>query len=134
MDWEFYLEKLWYKILYLAGTIIYLIQLNKLNKELLWWFNSEDYFKMVAYDNYAALKFFVGALIFLFLGGVILYIEFKNGKEGYDNVKEMVIAAVTILIVFILLITIIEFITIPILKAIFICAMTIVGFGAAIIS
>ena len=133
MDWKFYLEKLWYKILYLAGTIIYLIQLNKLNKELLL-FNSEDYFQMVAYDDYAALKFFVGALIFLFLGGVILYIEFKNGKEGYDNVKEMVIAVVTILIVFILLITIIEFITIPILKAIFFCAMAFVGFGAAILS
>ncbi len=133
MDWEFYLEKLWYKILYLAGTIIYLIQLNKLNKELLW-FNSEDYFKMVAYDDYAALKFFVGALIFLFLGGVILYIEFKNWKEGYDSVKEMAIAVVTILVVIILLITIIQFITIPILKAIFICALTVVGFCAVFIS
>ena len=133
MDWKFYLEKLWYKILYMVGTIIYLIQLNKLNKELLM-FNSEHYFKMVAYDNYAALKFFAGALIFLFFGGVILYIEFKNGKEGYDSVKEMVIAVVTILVVIILLITIIKFITIPILKAIFICAMTFVGFGAAIIS
>lgn len=133
MDWKFYLEKLWYKILYLAGTIIYLMQLNKLNKELLL-FNSGDYFKMVAYDDYAALKFFVGALIFLFLGGVILYIEFKIWKEGYDSVKEMVIAAASILVVIILLIAIIQFITIPILKAIFICAMTIVGFGAAIIS
>lgn len=133
MDWKFYLEKLWYKILYLAGTIIYLMKLNKLNKELLL-FNSGDYFKMVAYDDYAALKFFVGALIFLFLGGVILYIEFKSGKEGYDSVKEMVIAAASILVVIILLIAIIQFITIPILKAIFICAMTIVGFGAAIIS
>lgn len=133
MDWEFYFKELWYKILYLVGTIIYLISLNRLNEELLS-LNGKDYFELAAYDNYAAVKYFFGALFLLFFGGVILYIEFKKLKEGYDSVKELVIIAVSILMVLLLLGLIIKFIAIPILKIIFFCVMAVVGVGVAVAS
>ncbi len=35
MDWIYYLKKLWYKIIYVLFVIIYIIRLDKLNKQLL---------------------------------------------------------------------------------------------------
>lgn len=125
MNWKFYFGELWYKILYMICTIIYLINLNKLNNVLLS-LDGKGYFELATYDNCAALKYFVVALVLLLVGVGILYIEFKKFKAGYDSVQEFVVIVVSSLMVVVLLILIIKFIAIPIFQIILCCVATIV--------
>lgn len=56
MDWIYYLKKLWYKIIYVLFVIIYIIRLDKLNKQLL----QKDFdssFSLLKYNDYEPVSF-----------------------------------------------------------------------------
>ena len=128
MDWKFYVERLWYKVLYGIVVIIYLVRLNDLNKEILLQHLQDDPFATVQYNDYAPLKYFGLAVILFVAGCIILYIEIRMVKEGMvDELREIVITVLTFIICLILLGLIIKFITIPILKAILMCVFLIIG-------
>ena len=73
MDWIYYLKKLWYKIIYVLFVIIYIIRLDKLNKQLL----QKDFdssFSLLKYNDYEPVSFFVIAM-FLMLLAIIFIIK-----------------------------------------------------------
>lgn len=134
MNWEYYVEKIWYKILYLLGVIFYLIKLNNLNQKLLLK-NIDDSLDIIQYDNYAALKFFGVAFILILIGIGILCKEFSDLKIGRDwdagleDLHDIAISIITILVVIILMLLILDFIMVPILRAILTCAGVLIGIG-----
>lgn len=136
MNFEYYLEKLWYKILYLIVVIVYLVNLNKLNQELQSQ-NISNAIKIVEYNNYAALKFFGVAVILILIGIYILCKEISDmrvGRDwdaGLDDFKDIIISIFTIALVIGLIILILKYIMIPILRAILTCAAIALGVGYA---
>ena len=116
----------WYKIIYVAAVIIYLFFLNGFNHKLLK-YNFENSFKLIEYDDYIALKFFAVALIFIFIGVVIICIDIKKLRIGLEDIVEIVSTIIFIVVLFIMITLIIHFIMIPILQAILTCALLVVG-------
>lgn len=124
MDFKDYFEKLWYKIIYALSVIVYLVFLNKLNKELLSYSFSSS-FDLLAYNEHAALKYFGIAVILFGIGCYLIYREIRSFRMELDYFEEMIIAICTIAVIIILLILIIVFIDNPILRAILTAALTI---------
>ena len=102
----------WYKIIYVAAVIIYLFFLNGFNHKLLKC-NLENSFKLIEYDDYIALKFFAVALIFIFIGVVIICIDIKKLRIGLEDIVEIVSTIIFIVVLFIMITLIIHFIMIP---------------------
>lgn len=126
MDFKYYAEKLWYKVIYLAGVIIYLIRLNQLNHELLIQ-NFETPFMLLAYNNYVALQYFVAGVIFFAIGCILLHQEGKRLTRGLEDFREIMIAIVTIIVVLLLIVLIFLFIDNPILRAVMFAVLVIFG-------
>lgn len=128
MDWNFYIKRLWYKVLYWIVVIVYLVCLNDLNNKILLHHLQDDPFATVQYNDYAAIKFFLIAVVLFVVGCIISYMEVRKIKEGLlDEFREIVITILTLVICIILLVLIIKFITIPILRAILMCVFFIIG-------
>lgn len=122
---RYYVEKLWYKLIYSILTIIYLIKLNIFNKELI--AQNLEAFDLLIYKDYCALKYFLFAVVFFMLGAIIIYSEIKRIKEYSENIRDILISVASMIIVFILLILIIALINNPILKAILTVLLVAVG-------
>lgn len=113
-----YVKFLLIEEIYSIVTAIYLVKLNKLNKVL----SSERFdesIRLLAYNNWEPMKYFVIALCLFVLGGCIIlrrvnYVRFKKLYFG-----EMVSVLVAVMIMLILLILLFIFINNPILRAIF---------------
>lgn len=121
-----FLKTQWYKIVYVVAVIIYLFFLNGLNHKLLR-YNFENSFKLIEYDDYIALKFFVFAVIFIFIGAVIICIDIKRLRIGLENMVEIVSTLIFIVVLALMITLIIHFIMVPILQAILTCALLVVG-------
>ena len=127
---KYYVGKLWYKVIYLFGVLVYLFNLNKCNKELLAQ-NFDSAFALLAYKDYVALKFFGMALGLFAVGCYLIYQEGRELKSGLEDFREIIIAFCTIIVVVVLLILIIEFIDNPILQAVLTAVLAVVGVAAA---
>ena len=121
-----FLKTQWYKIVYVIAVIIYLFFLNGLNNKLLR-YNFENSFKLIEYDDYIALKFFAFAVIFIFIGAVIICIDIKRLRIGLENMVEIVSTLIFIVVLALMITLIIHFIMVPILQAILTCALLVVG-------
>lgn len=121
-----YVEKLWYKIIYGIGVFIYIIILNNFNKELLG-HRFESPFRLLAYEDYAPIKYFVVALILCLFGIILICKEIQQLKSEDKSFEEITLSIFTLIIVGILLLVIIKCISIPILKAILCSISVIVG-------
>lgn len=122
MKWNYYLKYLWYKILYIIFAVIYLMQLNILNKKLLF-YDFKSSFELLAYDQYKPIVYFVLALCMSAIGVILIIREFIRWKrtdifsEEVD-ITDIIISVVFIVVTIIIIILIIKFISIPILRAI----------------
>ena len=121
-----FLKTQWYKIVYVVAVIIYLIFLNGLNHKLMR-YNFENSFKLIEYDDYIALKFFAFAVIFIFIGAVIICIDIKRLRIGLEDMVEIVSTLIFIVVLALMITLIIHFIMVPILQAILTCALLVVG-------
>lgn len=121
-----FLKIQWYKIVYVIAVIIYLFFLNGLNYKLLR-YNFENSFKLIEYDDYIALKFFAFAVIFIFIGAVIICIDIKRLRIGLEDMVEIVSTLIFIVVLALMITLIIHFIMVPILQAILTCALLVVG-------
>lgn len=126
MDLKYYAEKLWYKIIYLMVVIVYLICLNRLNHVLLM-HHFETPFELLAYDDNIALEYFFKGLVLFVIGCMLLYREGKNLKRGLEDFREIIIAISTIIVVSVLIVLIIIFIDNPILRAVMLAILIILG-------
>lgn len=125
MDWKYYLRKLWYKVIYILCVIVYIVFLDKLNKKLL----STEFdsaFSLIEYNHYEPVKYFLFALLLAVLGVILIMMEYNNWKNEENEFRDIIICSV--IIICIAIIVIIKFISIPILKALLICACVIFGF------
>ena len=130
MDARYYIRKIWYKIIYLVVVIGYLICLKRLNKELLeHHFNAFD---LLAYRNYAAIKYFAVALILFVIGVILVAREYKRLKEVMEEPGDILMAICTIVVIVVLLLLIIVFIDNPILRAI-LTMVFIIGGGVSLL-
>ena len=121
-----FLKTQWYKIVYVIAVIIYLFFLNGLNHKLLR-YNFENSFKLIEYDDYIALKFFAFAVIFIFIGAVIICIDIKRLRIGLEDMVEIVSTLIFIVVLALMITLIIHFIMVPILQAILTCALLVGG-------
>lgn len=131
MKWGYCLIRNWYNLLYEVIVVVYLICLNRLNKELL----AKKFdapFELLLYKDAAAMKFFAMALVLFLLGIILIYLAAKLWKR-IESFEEAVSVALTIVGIALLLILIIIFIDNPIFRAI-LSTIFIVGGGAALVA
>lgn len=106
------------EIIYLVVTVIYLIRLDNLNRELL----SQNFagaWELLAYKQYAALKFFCWAAILFFIGCVLLHSRICHMRRYEEAFGQILSSILAIAVISILLVLIFLFIDNPILRAVF---------------
>lgn len=127
MKWKQYIRKLWYKLIYVIVCIIYLVKLHILNQELLS-IEFDSPFHLLIYNDSIAVWYFVVALILWIWGGMMIIGSIKELRYGeWNDVEEVAIPILTIMISFVLIISIFIGIDNPILKAILICVTIVLG-------
>lgn len=127
MDWKYYLRKLWYKVIYIICVIVYIVFLDKLNKKLL----STEFdsaFSLIEYNDYEPVKYFIFALLLAGVGLILIMKEYNNWKNEENEFRDIIMIICSVIVICIAIIVIIKFISIPILKALLICACVIFGF------
>ena len=133
MDYRYYLERLWYKIIYGVLSVVYLVRLNMLNKRLLM-YNFDSPVALLSYSDGVAIKFFAYAVILFGIGAFLEYAEYKWMKYDADDVRDVIVSVCTMIVLGILLILIIVFIDNPILRAVLMMVAVIVGVAGAMAS
>lgn len=118
--------KNWYKLIYILVTIIYIIFLKRLDKILLTK-NFANSIQLLKYDNYIAVKYFILALIIAICGSwliIKIVLDLKNKHSKFDDI---IIGFIIIMVIVILLILVLNYITVPILKAILTVITIVIG-------
>lgn len=126
MDWIYYLKKLWYKIIYVLLVIIYIIKLDKLNKQLL----QKDFdssFSLLKYNDYEPVSFFVIAMFLMLLAIIFIIRDFNSIRHEENDKRDIIIIICSIIAMFTIILLIIKWISVPILKAILISLCLICG-------
>lgn len=121
-----YVEEMLWEIIYLIVTVVYLIKLNALNQELLLC-NFTDAFKLLQYKEYAPLKYFGIATCLFFGGCFLIWREIHHIRLELDSFEEIIISCLGIFVIAILLLLLIVFINNPILRAVFVAGLVILG-------
>lgn len=126
-----YIVKVWKEIIFTIVMIIYLVELNDLNKEL----NSYDFdspFALLQYKDFVAVKFFIVALILFLIGCFLVWHGIRYLLRKCDSFEEMITMILSVMVTTGLLILLIVFIDNPILRAVFSVFLVVVGVvGAA---
>lgn len=117
---------MWKEIIFAFVMIIYLIQLNGLNRELNF-YEFDNSFALLQYKDFIPIKFFLVAVVLFSVGCILVYHDFRYWRKSCDSFEEMITIFLTIVIIIILLILLIIFIDNPILKAILSVVLTICG-------
>lgn len=130
MDWiHYYGRILWYKVVYAIFVVIYLVRLDRFNKEL----NEQNFGSAIAllqYKEWFAMKLFGLAVLFFALGLYLMYCEIQKIRMKLNSEDEAIISFVTIIVIAALLLQIILYINNPILQAI----LVVLGAGALCIA
>ncbi|WP_102050825.1 hypothetical protein [Pygmaiobacter massiliensis] len=116
-------KQIWKEVIYALALLIYLFNLQQLNKKLV--AQNLSSVEIVMYNNFEPLKYFGGAFVFFAMGIFMAYLVIKRMKEDIHNPYEMLIGAAELLILLILLIMIIIFIDNPILRAVLTVALAV---------
>lgn len=103
--------------IYAIITIIYLIRLNKLNKQLLS-VKFGNSLELLAYDDSKPIRYFVIALILFVVGGIIIYFRIKKIQSENLCFRDMALSLVSIVIIIVFLMLLFVLINNPILRAI----------------
>ena len=126
MDWMYYLKKLWYKIIYMVLVVIYIVKLDKLNKQILSKkFNSS--FSLIASDDYKPLEYFGIAALLIGIAIIITIKEFNSLRYKENDDRDIIIIICSIIVMIISILFIVKFISVPIFKAILISICLICG-------
>lgn len=118
----------WIEEIYSIITMLYLTQLNTLNKELLLE-NFESPMQLLVYDGWRPIKFFAMALVLFGAGLVVLWQRGNQIRYGELTYCEILKSIFALILVMTFLVLIIIFIDNPILKAV----MIVCGIGVAIL-
>lgn len=122
------------ELIYIISSIIFLVNLHRLNNRLVSENFGDNVFKLLAYESYKPIWYFIVALVFLYIGvRIIFYRVSEIREEDYRDAKEIIIRIIGIAILIVLLPIIIQMIYIPILRAIIMAATLIMG-GAYLLS
>lgn len=123
--------KAWKEIIFTIVMIIYLVELNALNKELNAC-NFDSPFALLQYKDFAALRFFIAALFLFLIGCLLVWHGIRYLLRKCDSFEEMITMLLVVMVIIGLLISLIVFIDNPILRAVFSVGLVIAGFvGAA---
>lgn len=111
-----YVEYAWIEIIYYIVTLIYIVKLHFLNKKLVNFVNEP--LKLLSYDNYSALWYFLIAIILFIIGGIIIWNRIKDYAFYEKDLFESLVIVLNIFFVFACMVLIFIFINNPILQAI----------------
>lgn len=122
---DYIINELW-EIIYLIIMVLYLFNLNALNKELSWYDFSSP-FELLQYRDYAPLIYFGFAVVLFIIGCLLVFRGVHRIQWEMELFGEIVVSCLGILIVIILLVLLIIFIDNPILRAVFVAGLVILG-------
>lgn len=122
---DYIINELW-EIIYLIVMVLYLFNLNALNKELSWCDFSSP-FELLQYRGYAPLTYFGVAAVLFMIGCLLVYRGVRRIRYEMDLFGEIAVSCLGILAVIILLVLLIIFINNPILRAVFVAVLVIMG-------
>lgn len=114
--------------IYAVITVMYLISLDKLNKQLLS-MKFENPLKLLLYDGSKPIWHFAIALTLFVTGGIVIYCRVKKIYRESLCFGKMIASLASVMVVIAFLILLYIFINNPILRAIFV----VVGSGIAVI-
>lgn len=123
---KYYIKYFWLEEIYSILALIYLYNLDKLNKKLLS-IGFDNPFKLVAYDNYAPAKFFLLVLILFGIGCCLVAKRFFSIIGEPLSLGEIISSIVAMGVILVFLIFLFVFINNPILRAIMGVCASIIG-------
>ena len=121
-----YIMELLGEIIYSGITVIYLIRLSVLNKELISK-NFSTAWELLMYRQFTPVKFFIVATVLFFIGCYLLYKRLRYLRRYAELFEELIASILTIVVLIILLVSIIILINNPILKAVFTLGIAVSG-------
>lgn len=121
-----YIVKVWKEIIFAFVMIIYLVQLNALNKELNS-YNFDSPFALLQYKDFVAVKFFIAALFLFLIGCLLVWHGIRYLLRKCDSFEDMITMILAVLVMIGLLIVLIVFINNPILRAVMTAIFCICG-------
>lgn len=117
------------EIVYFVVLIVYLIKLNLLNKELLDEYIHEDSLELLKYREYLPLKYFAVAVFLTIVAIILIMRKIRLLRRESSEFAEVVFSILLIILLFISIVLIIQFINNPILRAIVVVASGLCGVG-----
>ena len=121
-----YLVKASGEIIYCIVAIVYLIRLHLLNQELAQQ-EVDGAFELLQYKECAPIKFFAVAVILFSFGCFFEYRRIRFIHKHVSAFEDMVISLLIVALIGVLLILLIAFIDNPILRAVFVLVLVILG-------
>lgn len=115
------------ELIYMVITMIFLIRLNILNKILLEEVVSQNPFELLMYEKCLPLKYFVGAIILVIAGIVLIIFRCDQMKKENIELGEMVCSIIILILTIMFISLIIYFINNPILRAVLMAVCAAIG-------
>lgn len=120
-----------WETLYTIISIIFLFFLNNLNRTLLSKFDVDDIVGILSYNSYKPVVYFFITLILVIIGVMLFVIRYKRIKSGEldwdEDIKIFWYSMIYMIVIAIVIVTLIIAINNPILRAIILFAMTLMG-------
>lgn len=117
-----------FEIILVVISTIYLFLLNNLNNILLAKYAQNEYLDVLAYDDFKPCYYFVIAFILGILAAIIFFDRLKQIRYFDLDFWGMIFNFISMFVMFMLVVFIIYFISIPILKAILAVCASAIGF------
>lgn len=120
-----------WETLYTIISIIFLFFLNNLNRTLLSKFDVDDIVGILSYNSYKPVVYFFITLILVIIGVMLFVIRYKRIKSGEldwdEDIKIFWYSMIYMIVIAVVIVTLIIAINNPILRAIILFAMTLMG-------
>ncbi|WP_373193549.1 hypothetical protein [Enterococcus sp. RIT-PI-f] len=114
-------------IIYEVFVVIFLIKLNELNTYLLKEYSNAFFMELLQYNGWEPLKYFGMTIVLGAISIIGIVFCWNILKNSYVDVEEMFACILSILFCVVTIIILMKFISIPILKAVFLAAIALVG-------
>ncbi|MBF0798911.1 MULTISPECIES: hypothetical protein [Enterococcus] len=113
--------------IYEVFVVIFLIKLNELNAYLLKEYSNAFFMELLQYNGWEPLEYFGMTVVLGAIGIIGIVFCWNILKNSYVDVEEMLACILSIFFFVVTIILLVKFISIPILKAVFLATIALVG-------
>lgn len=114
-------------VFYVTIVIVFLVKLSDLNSALMDEIPDAFFMDILQYSDWLPIKFFGFTLVLGVIGILIIIYCCYVIRNSYTDPEEMIASLLSIVICAVILILLVKFISVPILKAVFLATVALAG-------